>query len=196
MKEEDTPSTTPEEASRADRELSAIREILAALTPLDKEGRQRVISYVFQRLGLSSAPVSQPPQTLNPPATVAPLPRTIAGPTDIRSLTEQKRPRTAVEMAALVAYYLSEVVPAGERKNDITTGDVRKYFKQASYPLPSQPRMTLVNAKNAGYLDAGSARGSYKLNPVGYNLIAHNLPAPGSDTPVRPQRPRPKKRKG
>jgi hypothetical protein len=34
--------------------------------------------------------------------------------------------------------------------------------------------MTLVNAKDAGYLEA-LGDGNYRLNPVGYNLIAHVL---------------------
>ncbi|HXH05990.1 MAG TPA: hypothetical protein VNI83_05295 [Vicinamibacterales bacterium] len=195
MTKDDAPSVTPEAASRADKELSAIHAILAALTALDNEERKRVISYVFQRLGFSPAPALQPGQTLTPPTAAFSSPRTVAAATDIRSLAEQKKPRSAVEMAVLVAYYVAEVAPTDERKNEITTEDVRKYFKQANYPLPRRPRKTLFDAKNAGYLDGGSARGSYKLNPVGYNLIAHNLPAPGSDTPARPTRGRLKRKR-
>jgi hypothetical protein len=32
-----------------------------------------------------------------------------------------------------------------------------------------------VNAKNAGYFESAGG-GRYKLNTVGYNLVAHNLP--------------------
>lgn len=35
--------------------------------------------------------------------------------------------------------------------------------------------MSLQNAKNAGYLNVLD-RGNYKLNAVGYNLVAHKLP--------------------
>ena len=55
--------------------------------------------------------------------------------------------------------------------------------------------MTLVDTKNAGYLDNGSARGLYRLNPVGYNLVAHSLPAGGGAerSPARKRRKRVKK---
>jgi len=36
--------------------------------------------------------------------------------------------------------------------------------------------MTLNNAHNTGYLDRGSARGFFKLNTVGENLVAMTLP--------------------
>ena len=95
---------------------------------------------------------------------------------DIRSFGQEKSPRSANERVAVVGYYLSELAPAEERKAEISAGDITKYFKQAAFPLPGAARMTLVNAKNAGYLDAGTERGTYRLNPVGHNLVAHSLP--------------------
>jgi hypothetical protein len=77
-------------------------------------------------------------------------------------------------MAALVAYYLKHHAPPEERKDVIQREDIEKYFVQADFPLPKRPDFTLPNAKNAGYFDAAE-RGSYKLNPVGHNLIAHGL---------------------
>jgi hypothetical protein len=50
-------------------------------------------------------------------------------------------------------------------------------FKSAVFKLPADASFTLVNAKNAGYLDSIGG-GQYKLNPVGYNLVAHRM---GSD---------------
>jgi hypothetical protein len=77
-------------------------------------------------------------------------------------------------MATLVAFYVSELAPASERSATITKADVERYFKTAGFRLPADAAFTLVNAKNAGYLDnAGS--GQYKLNPVGYNLVAHRM---------------------
>jgi hypothetical protein len=162
--------------SEADAEVAAIQTIVAALTPLDAEARGRVLSYVFGRLGLrasvsgvasgsSSAPSSEGP--------VSDRPRTSM---DIRSLKEEKQPETAIEMAALVAYYLSEVAGATEAKSAVDADDLKKYFKQAQFPLPQKLHMTLVHTKNAGYFDSVGA-GQYKLNPVGYNLIAYNLPS-------------------
>ena len=169
------------EDNAPDTELRAIQDILTALTKLNPEARKRVIGYVFERLGLAppspagfpGAASAQAPARVSLDAMPAPA-RQIA---DIRSFKEQKKPRSSTEMAALVAYYLAELAPATERKDEITSQDISKYFKQANYPLPGRPRQTLFDAKNAGYIDAGSSRGGYKLNPVGHNLVAHSLPA-------------------
>jgi hypothetical protein len=45
-----------------------------------------------------------------------------------------------------------------------------------------------VHTRNAGYLDSGSARGLYKLNAVGYNLIVHSLPASAGSPKPRGRR--------
>jgi len=42
-------------------------------------------------------------------------------------------------MAAVVAYYLSEVAPPDERRPEVATEDLEKYFKQAGHPLPGVP---------------------------------------------------------
>jgi hypothetical protein len=77
-------------------------------------------------------------------------------------------------MVTLVAYYVSELAPAPDRKAEITKSDVERYFKAAGFNLPSDATFTLNNAKNAGYLDSAGA-GQYRLNPVGYNLVAHRM---------------------
>jgi len=156
-------------------EVDAIREVLSALAPLDSATRARVLQYAQQRFGST---VGAPVSTIEA-ATVA-LPA--GAPTrleDIRSLRAEKQPGNGIEMAALVAYYLTELAPPEERSASVDAAGLTKYFKQAGYPLPKTPSMTLVHAKSAGYLDAVS-RGQYRLNPVGYNLAAHSLPR--SDT--------------
>ena len=70
-------------------------------------------------------------------------------------------------MAALVAYYLSELAPEGERKDAINASDLQQYFKQAGFKLPKAILQALPNAAAAGYLDA-EGNGLYRLNPVGY----------------------------
>jgi hypothetical protein len=159
-----------------DQELHAIQVVLGALKDLDKDARQRVLDYVFGRLGIRGdrglavlTPTvvgggSPPPQ--QPSSAV----------TDIRTLTEQKKPRSAQEMAILVGYYLAELAPLSERKAEITSADITKYFKQAGFKLPKRAIKTLFDARKSGYLDGGSETGSYKLNPVGYNLVTHVLP--------------------
>jgi hypothetical protein len=180
-------------ASNIESELQAVKAITSQLTALDEEARERVLDYVFKFLGL--------PATLSTSAskreleTIASMVETTASSTstvtprvrDIRSLKEGKAPRTANEMAAIVAYYLSELAPADERKETISTTDIQKYFKQAGYPLPKVPRFTLPNAAAAGYFDS-IAHGQYRLNPVGYNLVAHSLPAITGPSPTKAKR--------
>jgi hypothetical protein len=91
-------------------------------------------------------------------------------------------------MTTLVGYYLENLAPPSERKPEFAEPDLVRYFKQAAFPLPKNSRMTLVHAKNAGYIDA-TGRGLYRLNPVGHNLVAHGLPRGGeSDKPTKSRR--------
>ena len=94
-------------------------------------------------------------------------------------------------MACVVAYYLQAVAPITERKQEISTPDLEKYFKQAGYPLPKKLGQVLIDAKAAGYFDA-TDRGAYKLNAVGYNLVVHSLPRADGTTQKgrKPSRPR------
>ena len=94
---------------------------------------------------------------------------------DIRALKQQKVPGSVTQMACVVAYYLQELAPEGERKKTVTIADLEKYFKQAGYKLPVKLEMTLIHAKTAGYFEA-VARGEYKLTRVGYNLVTHGMP--------------------
>lgn len=179
-----------------DAELDAIKQILGALSSLDAEGQQRALEYVFERLKIvppasnampyKAVPVV--PELNTPPTVVQSIPTV---PTDIRTFTENKQPRSANEMAAVVAYYLEYEAPEAERKGTISSEDIEKYFHLAKYQKPGNPNMTLTHSKNSGYLDQQD-RGQYKLNPVGYNLVAHKLPAGGA-VPARKVTKRPKK---
>jgi len=167
--------------------------IVAALKPLTEEERRRVLEYVLGRFGalpLQPAAASVSATSAATSATVSP---SAAGGAvhDIRSLKEAKAPKSAIEMAALVAFYASELAPVGERRSAITKTDIERYFKSAGFNLPADAAFTLVNAKNAGYLD-NAGTGQYKLNPVGYNLVAHRM---GAREKKEPRRPRTKKAK-
>src|SRR3989442_7854507 len=174
-----------------DRELEASGSIIALLTPLDQTKRSRVLEYVLKRLQMAtlqaSAVRSRKIQDSPTPTSAA---RTIM---DIRTLTAEKQPRSANEMVALVAYYLSELAPEGERSSTVNPDTIRKHFKMAGFPLPRVLRSVLPNATAAGYLENVS-RGEYRLNPVGYNLVVHGLPRSSLPRPTaasgRPTRPR------
>ena len=165
---------------KVDVEIEAIKTLLRTLSPLSQEVRQSVMEYVLKRLDLVAprmvTPFSSPTSLVEriDASLEAQRPHTDKI-THLKDLKDQKKPKSAIEMAVLVAYYLSHLAPQVERKETISTADIETYFKIGSYKLPSRPEFTLTNAKNAGYLDLAD-RGQYKLNPVGYNLIVHSLP--------------------
>lgn len=183
----------------ADVELAAIGAILHALNGLDGESIQRVLDYVFSRLSIaapthmkatSGPSVSQSVPTMD-------IPHRSSRPS-IRDLKEEKKPESSNQMAALVAYYLSEVVADSERKDALNTADLERYFKQAGFKLPQSLAQTLPNATAAGYFDS-VGNGQYKLNPVGYNLVVHGLPRDHAQVQKRKRKPshkpKPRKRK-
>ncbi len=190
-----------EMAEAMDAELQAIAILLATLQPLDSDARTRVINYVFEKLGIGisrhgpPSPVGQIGHTavleVSPPSCSpsAPPPASAsAGAADIQSLRESKNPKTVAEMVALVAYYLAHLAPPTERSDTIAPNDIKKYFVQANFPLPkAPPGVTLVNTKNAGYLES-RGDGRYSLNAVGHNLVAHKLPVKTEPLPTRSSR--------
>lgn len=185
-------------AESIDQELAAIKTIVDALQPLDGDARQRALDYATQSLGIKAsappvAPISPSLTGLdNGGQSDTPPPPPTPAVADIRSLKDQKQPSTDIEMATLVAYYLKHEAPEAERKDEIGTEEIETYFVQAGYPLPNNKAYTLPNAKKAGYLENAS-RGKYKLNSVGHNLVAHNLPRSGNETAPRPRKKNAKK---
>jgi hypothetical protein len=158
-----------------DPELTAIATVLDALSPLDESARMNVIQYVFKRLNIPvmAAERAQPLRSMQD-IQVSATPRTASRMVDVRSFAEEKQPKTSNEKVATIAYHLAYHAP--EPRDFITADDVTKYFHQANLELPGSAPMALVHAKNAGYLDQ-QERGQYRLNPVGYNLVAHKLPS-------------------
>jgi hypothetical protein len=157
----------------------AIDTVIDALQGLDDAARLIAVKAACEHLNIAVVPPGAGPQA-EIPLDVTPAPPPPPGTlqhkiVDIRSLRESKRPSKAIEMACVVAYYLENLAPPEERRAEIMTKDVQKYFKQADFPLPKVPGQVLVDAKGAGYLDS-ARRGKYKLNPVGHNLVAHSLP--------------------
>jgi hypothetical protein len=156
--------------------------MLDALEPLDAGARLNAITFVLKQLNIliseqqSTGVVAEGAQTHAPATHASSKPPAGAPPVvDIRTLKEEKNPRSANEMAALVAYYLQYAAPKAEQKQTIDVADIKKYFDQAKFEMPKNQKQTLVNSKNAGYLDS-AARKNYKLNAVGYNLVVHRLP--------------------
>ncbi len=168
--------------SNIDKELTAIKAIIGALTELDADARQRVLGYAIVHLQIILAPnrvdptrVDQFEHSRQPIELAREQDQIPSRLHDIRSLKAEKRPSSDVEMATVVAFYLKTLAPEDERRDTVGAEDIEKYFVQAGYPLPSDHRYTLPNAKKSGYLESAE-RGRYKLNSVGHNLVVHGLP--------------------
>ena len=183
--------------SEIKNELKAIETITNILQQLDKTAQQRVLQYSMQHLGLQVEQANLAPPTLQANGgaqveqTTQHLQQQVV---DIRSLRDQKQPSSDNEMAAIVAYYLCELAPEENRKDTIATKDIKKYFNQAGHELPLRPDLTLPNAKSAGYFES-AGHGKYKLNPVGYNLVAYGLPRAKGESPTRRIRRKTKRKK-
>ena len=115
-----------------DGELKAMNAIVTALKPLTEEERRRVLDYVFGRFGaLPLQPTVALVSATSGTTSASAPPLASGGIHYIRSLKKAKRPKSANEMAALVAYYVSELAPAVERKREINKIDIERYFKSA-----------------------------------------------------------------
>ncbi len=181
-------------SSAIDKEIEAIGTVLTALEPLDAKARQSVLHYILRRLDIEVQDLSHVMGPEPPPPPPPGEPGVMEPPTQvhIKDLVKQKQPRSAQEMATLVAYYLAYKVPKIQQKQTITTKDMETYFKIADFKLPTKPQFTLVNTKKAGYLDS-AGEGEYKLNPVGYNLVVHSMPKSRRKPSPKPKRPQRKK---
>lgn len=159
---------------------NAIDEIVAALESLDDFARPTAVRAACEHLGIA-VPVPGPSMSASnsssalPPENVGGSPPSSSQSEDIRSLKERKQPTSSTEMACLVAYYLDSLAPLAERKKEVSSKDMERYFKQAGYRLPKYLAQVLVDARASGYFDS-AGRGKYKLNPVGHNLVVHSLP--------------------
>lgn len=162
-------------------EWKCLEDVVAALKPLDASTRLKIIktAMIFMEMDPEAIASSQR-EKANPPKDeldgAVKLESTFK---DIRTLRDEKQPKSDMQMAVIVAYYLSEIAVGDERKVTITADDITRLFKQAQHKIPPNANKTLHNAKNAGYLEQVGS-GEFKLNPVGYNLVVHTLPSDGA----------------
>lgn len=165
----------------------AIDQVINALEMFEEKSKQTIILTACTHFGIEISPQTTSNHSHSSNASGTPsqgnetsspalqTPNVV----DIRSLKQAKNPTNAIQMSCLVAFYLSEYASGDEKKSAIKAEDLEKYFKQANFKLPSRITQVLIDAKAAGYFES-VGRGEYKLNAVGYNLIAHSLPSSAS----------------
>lgn len=173
---------------KIDEEIDAIKTILKSLEELGDDVRKNVLDYVLKRIKFDTSNFVSGGQQQNPVSNFGDE-KPLNAPEDgkeihIRQFKESKNPKSAIEMATIVAYHLNYNISAAEKKDKIGASDLETWFRIADYPLPKgNMKFLLVNTKNAGYFDSVGG-GEYKLNAVGYNLVKHNLPkADGQPAP-------------
>lgn len=162
--------------SPAPDDLEAVRTVVDALKPFSSEDQKRILRWAQEKLGLESAGPSFA-STASPGATPgAETPVAAAGTRDIRSFIQEKRPGSDVQLATAVAYYFAFEAPQAARKNEVSAADLQEAARLSARPRLHNPGKTLNNASILGYLDKGSARGSFRINTVGENLVAMAMP--------------------
>lgn len=154
------------------KELDAVQTIVSTLEPLDGDTRQRVLLFALNQLGITK--IGVPEIRMAGSGKTAKVGQA-GGVQTIRNLKKAKSPRFATHMAAVVAYYLSELAPTEERKDAIGHQDVRTYFKKAGFEMPKSPTDVLIHAAQSGYFTyLGDEQ--YRLTDNGRDLVENQLP--------------------
>lgn len=168
--------------------FDAAKIIVETLQGLDKTSQALAMRFAAETLGLQSLPNTQSHATpITPASTPTSLPSGSGTPhsTDIKQFTTAKAPKSDQQFAAVVAYFYRFEASEAQRRDTIDADSLLEAARLAGRKRPSNPRFTLNNAKNAGYLDAATT-GKYRINSVGENLVAMALPGNGSEsTPAR-----------
>ncbi len=167
------------------------KDIFDKLKDLPPERQQRVLRWVAEGLGVQiSTMVPQQaalPGASTPPKMSPEVSSSIGQATDIKSFMGAKSPKSDIQFAAAVAYFYRFEAPPAERRDSIDGSFLQEAARLAGRKRLSNPRITLNNAKSAGYLD-GTSPGEFAVNSVGENLVAMTLPGGGGETPVRQTR--------
>jgi len=152
----------------------AIADKLAGLQP---DHQKRILRWVGESLGLVEVIPPAAPARHSPPGGGQDQP----GNANIKTFTDQKKPKSDVQFAAVAAYYYRFEAPAADRRDTIDSELVQQATRLAGRQRLGRPSKTLNNAKQLGYLD-GAGDGRYKINSVGENLVAMTLPGTGNDS--------------
>lgn len=179
-------------------DLDAVREIADTLKDFDSADRKRIIRWVMEKLGdtTSNIKLGITPHIVQE-STVAnksPLQET-SNPVDIKMFIEDKAPKSANQLAAVIAYYYAFEAPKGKRKDSIGSADLLEAIRQSRRRRPGRPLQALINAKNVGLLDPSGEKGKFKVSSVGENLVAMVLPNQSSKKSKTKQKIKKRKKK-
>jgi hypothetical protein len=140
---------------------------------VEVEGEERGVVAIVSALSDAVRAGRKSPESIAQAKAPEPLPR--SGQIDIRTFFEEKQPSSDVEAAAVAAYFYKYLTSPEDRRETVDATALENAFRLARRPLPARAAFTLVNARNAGYLDSTGETGAYRLNPVGFNLVEHTL---------------------
>ncbi len=176
-------------------DLEAVRKVIDALTPFNKDDQERIVRWAREKLGLSpsfeSTSIHPQPSGSRHPGS----PTSIGeGSATLRDFVEQKQPKADVHFVAVVAYYYQFEARDSDRKTSITANDLQEACRLAKRNRFKDPSVPLQNAFKVGYLDKVE-RGSYRLNSVGENLVAMALSGGGEKKVGRRRKKGARKRK-
>ena len=161
-------------------DFDTAKAVFEKLKDVPPERRRRILSWVAEGLGVAFQPAPSPtPPIATPPAQLPPQVPPGHPPqnarSDIKTFVASKAPKSDVQFAATVAYFYRFEAPSDNRSETIDGDSLQEAARLAGRSRLGNPRSTLNNAKNLGYLD-GESRGKFSINSVGENLVAMTLP--------------------
>lgn len=162
-------------------DFDTAKAVFEKLKDVPAERRKRILTWVAEGLGVvlqpAPAPVALPIVTPHAPSTPTTPPghSPQSASTDIKTFVAMKAPKSDVQFAATVAYYYRFEAPPASRRETIDGDTLQEAARLAGRNRLGNPRNTLNNAKNLGYLD-GNSPGEFSINSVGENLVAMTLP--------------------
>lgn len=178
-------------------DLEAVRTIITALQPFERNDQERILRWTREKLGLADhgpLTTAPPASQISSPSDAAAVSRSAVSSRDIKSFIAEKAPASDRQFAAAVAYYHRFEAPEEARKDSITKDDLQEACRLTGRNRFPKPAQTLINTHNAGLLDKAE-RGAYSISTVGENLVAVTLPSGGTNPrpPKRPSRGKVKK---
>jgi len=177
--------------------LDAAQKIVTELQGMTPEHQTLGLKFAMETLGLNlpsltALPAHVAPAVAQPPVVATPAHNSGGGhSTDIKSFTTLKAPKSDLQFAAVVAYFYQFEAPVDHRKDVIDVETIKNAARLAGRKQTANWKYTMVNAKNAGYLDA-AGDGNFKLNSVGENLVAITLPGNAVEPAVGKKKPKAK----